>query len=213
MSETTNELAITEQPLTITALRNMMNGTTLPDRYETLGDAVATIKVGQELGVPEMTSLMELYVVNGSVGMSAKLMASLVYRAGHRLMVKLTVEQAVVEAWRFDPEEGVHYLAGTFTYSQEDAERAKLMQKGPYQKHPADMLGWKAIARAVRFVFPDVILGYIPNELPAFEDQPVPAIETVFTQVDDDSEALTVEEVAEELGAVIEDAEVVEDGE
>ncbi|GAG02169.1 unnamed protein product, partial [marine sediment metagenome] len=44
------ELSISEHPITLNALTNMLMGSTLPDRYEYVGDAVATIKTGQELG-------------------------------------------------------------------------------------------------------------------------------------------------------------------
>jgi hypothetical protein len=162
----TTELAISDQPLTIKALQNMLAGSTLPDRYEYVGDAIATIKVGSEVGLPPMTALMELYVVNGSVGMSGKAMQSLVFRAGHMIIkTEMTPERAAVRAMRYIPQLNEHMDMGEYEFTIEDAERAGLTEKSNYESFPKDMLLWKAVARAVRFVFPDVIMGYLPSEI------------------------------------------------
>ncbi len=161
-----SELAIVDQPLTLKALQNMLAGSTLPDRYEYVGDAIATIKVGAEIGLPPMTSLMELYVVNGSVGMSGKAMQSLVMRAGHMIvMTEMSETRGAVKAMRRDNLTGQLLNAGEFEFTIEDAERAGLAGKNTYESYPKDMLLWKAVARAVRFVFPDVIMGYLPSEI------------------------------------------------
>lgn len=161
----TTELAIADAPITMRSLVNMLNGTALPERYTDVADAVATIKVGQEIGLPEMTSLNELYVVKGSVGMSGKAMQSLVFRAGHRIDMKLDPKVGTAEAYRRDPHTHELDHVGTYTFTWEDAVTAKMDTTNTYQKYPADMLGWKAVARAVRFAFPDVIMGYLPEEI------------------------------------------------
>ena len=163
MTET--ELALTDQPLTMTALTNMLNGAALPARYEYVGDAVATIMVGREMGLPPMASLNEMYLVNGSVGLSGKAMMSLVFRAGHAIYTTLDPKVGTAVAWRRDPYTHELNEVGTYTFTMKDAEAAKLAGTGTYKKYPADMLGWKAVARAVRFAFPDVVMGYLPVEI------------------------------------------------
>ena len=159
------EIALSEQELTLKGLSRMLNGTALPDRYESVDDAIATIMVGRELALPPMASLNELYVVNGSVGMSGKAMVSLVFRAGHAIYTELSEDIGTAVAWRRDPVDGVLREVGTYTFTAADAERAGLSGKNTYEKFPADMLGWKAVARAVRFAFPDVVMGYMPSEI------------------------------------------------
>lgn len=160
-----DELSISNQPLTMTALSNMLNGSALPARYEYVGDAVATIMVGKELGLPPMASLNEMFLVNGSVGLSGKAMVSLVFRAGHAIYTTLDPKVGTAVAWRRDPVTGILSEVGTYIFTMEDAEAAGLAGTGTYKKYPADMLGWKAVARAVRFAFPDVIMGYLPSEI------------------------------------------------
>jgi len=159
------DLAVTDQPLTMTALQNMLAGAALPARYEYVGDAVATIIVGKELGLPPMASLNEMFLVNGSVGLSGKAMMSLVFRAGHAIYTTLDPKVGTAVAWRRDPVSGVLQEVGTYTFTMADAEAAGLASSGTYTKYPADMLGWKAVARAVRFAFPDVVMGYLPTEI------------------------------------------------
>ena len=45
------------------------------------------------------------------------------------------------------------------------AEIANLWAKDTYEMYPADMLMNKAVARMVRFAFPDVLRGYVPDEM------------------------------------------------
>ena len=209
MSE--NELAIADQPLTIKALANMLGGTVLPARYASVGDAVATIKIGQEIGLPEMTALNELYVVNGSVGMSGKAMMSLIFRAGHIIKMSLSPDEGRAHAWRRDPFTHELIDMGEFTFTREDAETAGLIDKDNYKGYPTDMLGWKAVARAVRFAFPDVIMGYLPGEIGFDVEEEKAPIDEAFDdtlighQIDIEEAILEAEEVAEIL-----DGEVTE---
>ncbi len=207
-----SELAVADQPLTMTALSNMLSGAALPARYEYVGDAVATIMVGKELGLPPMASLNEMFLVNGSVGLSGKAMVSLVFRAGHAIYTTLTPEMGTAVAYRRDPYTHILEEVGTYTFTLEDAERAKMMGQGTYQKYPADMLGWKAVARAVRFAFPDVIMGYLPSEMGVEVDEgPIIDIDDdlpddvmreqheAMTEYVEAEEVLDADEVAEEL--------------
>jgi len=147
---TVSVLAVSEQD--INTLGNLLP--TLPDHIESVPDAVATMLVARELGLAPMSSFPDLMLINGTVGMTSKLMLALVYKAGHRLdIIEMSSEKAHVEAHRWMHDEWIE--SGTFTFTPKDT----------YVQYPADMLMNKAIARAVRFAFPDVLRGYVPDEM------------------------------------------------
>ena len=78
--------------------------------------------------------------------------------------------------------------------------------------YPADMLGHKVVARAVRFSFPDVLMGYIPDEMEEIHgiEAEFVALEADATFVEDEhdiSRALDAEGIAEALdGEVVDEA-------
>ncbi len=184
---------------------------TFPDHIETLSDAVATKLVADELGIPFMLSIGDLMVINGTVGMTSKLMLALVHRAGHRIDV--TISPTIATALTSRKYDGEWTQTGKFEFTKKDAEAANLWAKDTYQMYPADMLGHKVVARAVRFAFPDVLMGYIPDEMEeiglieAVEYEAFDGDATFVLDASDESGAMTLEEIAEELDAVIEDDE------
>jgi hypothetical protein len=191
-------------------LENLMP--TLPSHIKSVPDAVATKIVADNLGIPFMLSVGDLMVIDGTVGMTSKLMLALVHRAGHRIDVSISSTIATAVTSRIY--DGKWEQTGEFSFTQEDAEKANLWAKDTYQLYPADMLGHKVVARAVRFAFPDVLMGYIPDEM----EEMGTGYEAEFVEFDgdatfvldesDDSEPMDIEEIAEAL-----DAEVVESDE
>jgi len=160
MTEAASQLAISNTDIKV--LGNLMP--TMPQHIKNMPDAVATMIVARELGLAPLSSFPDLFIVNGNIGMTSKLMLALVLNAGHRLdVIEMTADTATLSAKRrYD---GVWEEVGVFTFTQEDAERANLWVKETYQYYPADMLMNKAVARAVRFAFPDVLRGYVPDEM------------------------------------------------
>lgn len=205
-----NEVAISDAPITITTLERLLGTPTIPDRYRSVGDMLATILVGREMRLPAMTSLNELYLVGGSVGMMAKAMLALILRAGHRVNVSVSAMEATAECWRRDPESGELYSAGVFTFSIVDAEQAGLLGKDNWINYPKDMMMSKAVARAARYAFPDVIIGgYTPDDVGFEEVKPEALPEGVVIEIeetgtaDDIDESITEEEAADLLGGTI----------
>ncbi|RLB68530.1 MAG: hypothetical protein DRH08_00655 [Deltaproteobacteria bacterium] len=199
MTEPQAMLAVNESD--IKALGNLLP--TLPAHIKTVPDAVATLLVARELGLQPMTAFPDLMVINGTVGMTSKLMLGLVHKAGHRVdVISMTDEEAELDAYRrYD---GEWTKVGTFTFTMEQAVTAKLAKKDTYVQYPADMLMNKAIARMVRFAFPDVIRGYVPDEM-----EEITGVEfgnaAHMAPLED---PLTEDEIVEVF-----DAEIVEDGE
>ena len=164
------------------------------------------------MGIGPMMSLTQLYIVDGQVALEGKTMLALIYKAGHKVHITLSAEKATVAAYRWDNrafphdiDRGAYYEAGVFEFTWEDAIRAGLSENNNYQNYPTDMLGWKAVARAARFVYPDVLLGgYTP------EDVGIETPAEQFEQSDDIviEDELTEAEATENLEDIL-DAEVV----
>jgi len=180
-------------------LENLMP--TLPHQIESIQDAAATYLVCRDLGLPFMTSVGDLMVVNGTVGMTSKLMLALILRAGHRCDVEMSDKEATATCFRkFDTDEWIQ--VGKYTFTWEDAERANLAVKDVYELYPADMLANKAVARAARFAFPDVLRGYVPDEMEDITGIENPMGHSAHIM----EEPMAIMDAAEEL-----DAEIVAD--
>ena len=94
-----DSLVISDQPLTIKALKNMIGGPTLPKRWKTVSEAITAVKYGEELGLAPLESLYRLYMVNGGLACDAKSLSALIHRAGHYLTFdEMTPKVATVTA-------------------------------------------------------------------------------------------------------------------
>jgi hypothetical protein len=117
----------------------------------------------EALDLDLFTAMQELYVVQGKIGMSAGLTATLVRKAGHRLRVlETTATTATVEIVRHDDPEAPFRV----TWTMEDAKRAGL-SGGSWNKYPAAMLVARATTAAARLACPEALsgVGYTPEEL------------------------------------------------
>lgn len=195
---TTSVLAVSEDDINV--LSNVLP--TLPKHIETVQDAVATMLVARELGLAPMSSFPDLMLINGTVGMTSKLMLALVHKAGHKaVVVEMSDTRAAMQAYR--KYDGEFEDVGVFEFTWEQAEQANLAVKDTYVQYPADMLMNKCIARMVRFAFPDVLRGYVPDEM------------TDITGVEFDNaihmgpteEPMLIEEVIEALDAEVVDSD------
>ena len=157
---TDSQLAVSQEDIKV--LENLMS--TMPDHIQTVPEAVATLIVARELGLAPLSSFPDLMVINGAVGMTSKLMLALVLKAGHKTkVIEFSDTRGAIQAWRSYGKEWED--VGVFEFTQEQAETANLWVKDTYQLYPADMLMNKAVARMVRFAFPDVLRGYVPDEM------------------------------------------------
>ena len=184
MTETAKEselatVPLDELPVNYNTLKTLISGPTIPKRYKDsitgVNDMFAAHLVGKELGVGTMTSIYEIYMVNGQASMSGKLMLALVFRAGHRITAVIEETKSTVFCYRKFDDEWIEL--GHTEFSIEDAVTADLLDKGTYQSYPKTMLTWRAVSMACRLYFPDVILGvgYVPEEV-GLDDAPVDEI-------------------------------------
>lgn len=133
----------------------------VPAHLQTEGAIVACILAGRELGIPPMTALRTINVIEGKVSLSAEVQLALMKRAGIRhKWASATDQEAVLVLER--PGEEPH----TQRYTIDEAKRAGLAGKQNWQKHPAAMLRARCVSAAATAYAPDVLGGvYVPDEL------------------------------------------------
>lgn len=123
---------------------------------------LAAMLTGNELGLPLMTSLSKIHVVDGRPGLASETMRSLVLAAGHELWIESKSNTAVTVGGK---------RAGSsreqrVTWTIDDARAANLAGKDNWKKYPRAMLTARAMAELCRDLFPDVIGGlYAVEEL------------------------------------------------
>lgn len=200
-------------PITTNTLAMLATTPAIPERYEgKVADMLAAVLYGREIGIPPMQAINDLYLVDGKVSMSGKLMSDLVHGAGHQLHVSFTQKATTVAAWRRDPwtHELVH--VGDFTFTEQDAKRAGLTDNA-WVTYPQIMRTWRAVTFACRTVFGDCLGGitHTPEELGIptdFEVEVIPDSIAHIEGVDDESMDLEVATAA--VTSVMEVVEVTD---
>jgi hypothetical protein len=188
----------------------------LPKKLETAGQVVAVLLTGRELGLPPMTSLRTINIVDGKIEMSANLQLALANRAGikHRFLEQS--DQRCILELQTPGEDPVSYA-----YTMEDAKRAELLERGrpkdggktTWEKHPKAMLRARCTSNAVDAHCPEVLCGgvYDHDEMAEIVDDTSPvrtiaalpsnANATSTEYVDDETGEVTTHAPARELSA------------
>jgi hypothetical protein len=131
-------------------------------------EVLACVATGRALGVPDMTSLRGIHVIEGKATLSAELMVAIVRGHGHSISGQVDDKKAVVKGRRVDNGDE---MEATFTF--EMAEKAGLVGKSNWKKHPDDMMWARAVSRLCRRLFADCFAGssYVPEEVEATADE------------------------------------------
>jgi len=165
----------------------------MPQGIRTPEQAIAIILAGQELGIGSMEAIRSIHVIQGKPTISPQLMLALARRTGQLADFKIETHPDKVRV--------MLKRKGQSEYWQEfgdiEAMNMGLLGKDNYKKQKHTMMTWRAISQAMRYVFPDVLLGmYQPEELGAevtvSEDD---ALE--IKEVKDPEGVVSVEEVKE----------------
>lgn len=116
----------------------------------------------RELGIAPMQALNGgLWNIQGKIEISARLMNSMIRRAGHTMEIKANDKECTIKGKRKDTGEE---QAETFTI--EMAQRAGLASRDVWKKYPEDMLYNRCMSRLARRLFPDVIgTAYVEGEI------------------------------------------------
>lgn len=126
--------------------------------------AVVKILAGAELGLPAMSAMSGIYIVQGRPTLSANLMAALVKRSGrYNYRVTEHSDKACTILY-FECLGGNWEQIGESRFTIEDARRAKTKNIDTF---PRNMLFARAMSNGVRWYCPDVTSGptYTPDEL------------------------------------------------
>ena len=122
--------------------------------------AYAIIQYGYELGLGPMTSLQNINLIQGKPAANGQTMLSLAMSRGVTFQVQEeNSERCTIKFKRNDME----YIS---TFTLEDAKRAGLTGKDNWKNWPTEMLYWRSVAKGVRRIAPEAIMGlYTPEEL------------------------------------------------
>lgn len=133
----------------------------VPKGLNNEGKLAAAVLYSRELGLPPMTGLSSVHVINGRAGISAETMRALIQQAGHQIRVtEMTDSRCVIKGRRRDEDEWV-----TASYTMNEADRSGDSKKNPnYRSRPAEMLLARASTRLARMAFADVIKGLTSTE-------------------------------------------------
>ena len=122
--------------------------------------AYAVVQYGHELGIGPMMALQSINIIQGKPAASGQLMLSLAVSRGVSFQVEEETEDRCI----------INFQRGSITYRAsftiEDAKRAGLAGKDNWKKWPTEMLFWRAVAKGVRRIAPESVMGlYTPDEL------------------------------------------------
>ena len=172
---------------------------------KSISQAAVKVLLGQELGVPPITAMMHVYLVQGRPALASGLMAAKIKGSGRYSYKIVRHDEGVCEIRFFERGVGgVWDEIGASVFTADDAERAGLLKKGgAWATYRRNMLFARALSNGARWHTPDLFGGpvYTPEELDERPERPAkPADEPVTPQVGSAVEALANE--LEKLGPV-----------
>lgn len=134
----------------------------------------AAILSGREIGLPPMTAMAHIDVIDGMPTLDPEMMRALVLREGHELKFQeMTASRCVISGRRKGEKEWTQVA-----FTIDEARAMGLAAKDNWRKQPQNMLVARATGRICRLIFPDVIggLSYIPEEIASglIESEPEP---------------------------------------
>lgn len=116
----------------------------------------AAMLYGREIGLPPLTSLGGIHVIEGKPGLSAEQMRAMVFAAGHEIeFTESTGATCTIRGRRRGQE---RWTAVTWTIDM--ARAAGLGGKHIWKTYPRTQLQARATTELARMIFPDVIHGF-----------------------------------------------------
>lgn len=129
---------------------------------ENLNKALGLIMFGKSLGLTEPMSVNNLANINGRMAMDVMTMATLVYKSGLMVDKRETFDEETMTAICYVKRKGME-SGETRTFSLAEATKAGLTSSAVWNNYTKDMLAKRALSRALRGVFPDVVNGLISD--------------------------------------------------
>ena len=170
--------------------RDAIRAGLLPAAIKNAEAAALVILKGRELGIPFMTAVAHIHIINGKPCMSAELLQAMARKNLPGLLINVTnhtSETCTVELTR--PEKGSKMYPVTWTIT--DAQNADLLKNPTWKKYPKAMLFSRAVSAGLRVVCPEALMGvsYTPEEMGADVNESGDVIETTGRTVTDDKPA------------------------
>lgn len=170
-------------------IQTMMKGQAFPKTLDTPEKVIAAWQVAASLKLPPAVAIQNLAVIHGSVCMWGQLPKALAEGTGKiedfelilidkdHNAIKLENKNLDAEVWgavcRIKRK---GRTKNEYVFTQKDAAAAGLLNKtGPWKDYRKIMLSRRAIAHAIKFEFPDAVMGvgiaeYDHNEAPDLKD-------------------------------------------
>lgn len=118
-------------------------------------DAYFVIAYGVELGIPPMTALRTIHVINNKPVCSGEAMLALIRRSG-KVSMSISGDEKSATVTMKRKDSGDEYTAA---WSMERANTAGVTRNATWQKFPSQMLKWRAISECAKFLCSDIIGG------------------------------------------------------
>jgi len=137
----------------------------IPAQYKTKEEVATAIMMGHEVGLPPLTALRSIAVINGRPTLWGDAMLGLVRASGCLQEIDETYDEgahkAVCCVMRVGDKRPV-----VREFSARDAATAGLAKKtGPWQQYPRRMAQLRARSYALRDAFPDILQGFEAREI------------------------------------------------
>lgn len=133
--------------------------------------AYCIVQYGYEHGVGPMTALQNINFISGKPVANGQIMLAKAYEKGVTVEVKREDETGCEILFKRPGHPD--YLSA---FTVDDAEAAGLLSKDNWRKYPKDMYYWRAVAKGIRRIAPDAMMGaYTPDELADAKPVDIPA--------------------------------------
>jgi len=128
------------------------------------------IEYGRELGIPPVSALQTMSLVNGRLAIESKALFAIALKHGITIeVIEKTKERCVLRFTR------PGHKPYTETFTIEDARRIGLTEKDNWKKYPEEMLYWRCGAKGLRAYCSDLLLAlYTKEELEDIAMAPSP---------------------------------------
>lgn len=189
VSEKTGQLVARDNTELTRLIRTFMKGMAFPKTLDTEEKIIAAWQVAASLNLPPMIAIQNMAVIHGSVCMWGQLPKALAEKTGEmedfkQFYVDKDFKEICVANKNLNAEAWASVVQvkrkgrtmNEFFFSVDDAKKAGLLNKsGPWKDHTKVMLARRACGMAIKFVFPDALMGvavaeYDLHEAPDLKD-------------------------------------------
>src|SRR5574343_797238 len=154
-----------ETSIKLMKVADMLHKSGMYKHLQNVGQYFAVIQYGAEMGVPPMTALQNIHLIEGKPGCSVNLLSSLMRQ--HGCEIETIQSDSKICKIRCTNPKG---KSEVISYTIEEAKAAGLADKSNWKKYPADMLYSRCVSRAQRRMCPEATYGmYTEEEVESFE--------------------------------------------